>query len=140
MEIYMKRHACLHESDARLRLYKRLYMWNRDATLQHGRAFAYVDNARYGMPTYHAQLNCKLDSPPLPKNVFNASGRYAMGFLRPSNSHKRYWDTMSLMGDMSFARDKVMVRSRQTIPAVAGMRIKAGTIQAGQYVNRDRHV
>jgi hypothetical protein len=134
-------HSCLPSSDAHLRLYKRLYLWNKDAVLQHGRAFAYVDNARLGMPPYHAQLNVKAASPPLPLNVFNGDGRWAVGYLRPENSHQRYWDTMALARDMSLARDKILVRTRQTIPATSGMRIKAGQkLRAGQYVNRDKHV
>jgi hypothetical protein len=130
----------LPNSDAHLRLYKRLYLWDKDAILREGRAFAYCDRARYGMPPYHAQLNVKMASPPLPTNVFNP-GRHAMGFLRPDNPHTRYWRTMELAGSMTLARDRVLVRSRQTISVTAGDRVKAGAgVLAGQFINRDRQI
>ncbi|MFH7241809.1 MAG: hypothetical protein ACHWZW_03060 [Spirulina sp.] len=130
----------LPNSDAHLRLYKRLYLWDKEAILRLGRAFAHCDRARFGMPPYHAQLNAKLQSPPLPINVFNGGGRHAMGFFRPDNAHSRYWATMELGRSMTYARDRVMIRTRQTIPVTAGDRISSGAgILAGQFLNRDTH-
>lgn len=129
---------CLTASDAHLRLYKRLYLWDRDAALAPGFPICNLGNIRLGMPPYHAQLNIKMrGSPtPLPPTVVHA-GRFCAGHLRPDSQNQLFWDTMGALKSYSLARDKILVRTASMAPAKAGQH-RAGSLTAGQWVDRDR--
>lgn len=129
---------CLSASDAHLRLYKRLYLWDKDATLQPGYPICNFGNIRLGMPPYHAQLNIQMRGSltPLPLPVVH-SGRFIGGYFRPTESAQLFWDTMGALHSYSLARDKVLVRTASRAPAASGQH-RSGDLVAGDWVDRDR--
>ena len=130
-------HFCLASSNAHLRIYKRLYLWNEGAGLKPMPASAYLGDIRMGMPPYHAQLNVAMEGNISPwYQRLSRVGGHIGGFLPPVDDTP-YWNTVGAMKAYTLLRDKALVRTRQHIPATVG-RHRVGTLKAGQFINRDK--
>ncbi|MCO5153382.1 MULTISPECIES: phage tail protein I [unclassified Shinella] len=119
----------LQSSRAKERVYRRTYLFDPKRALNKKGAFTFLGKARLGMPAHHAEIKVKIRY----KRHRFAFGRFVAGFVleRPKTelalvkaairSHKRL-------------SDKILITTKTTDVARAGVEHLAGSIAAGQLV------
>lgn len=129
--------AYLNRSDADLRLYRRLYLWDENATLRLRTAVSHFGDLRYGMPPYNVQLNYKMEGSrsPVPMGVAHYGSMF-FGEHLMENSHQEYWDTMEALASVTLARDKALVLTAQHGPVRAGSNVLPGQHTASDLLRR----
>jgi len=112
-------------STADLRLFRRIYLWDKDANLNLRTAISHFGDLRWGMPPYHVQLNMRMDGSlsPTPPWVAHYGSFFFGDFLPPGDRHNaplKYWDTIEALSSVTLARDKALLLTAQHWPVYAG--------------------
>lgn len=129
----------LARSTADLRIFRKLYLWNKEASLSLNQAAGHLGHMRYGMPAYHAQINVAMKGSlsPVPPDLVIFSGGFFGGYLPPEGSDQKYWDTIEAFSSVTLARDKVLALTAQHTPLRAGDNVPLSlSYSVGDYIRR----
>jgi hypothetical protein len=123
-------HYYFSETDARMRLFKEVYLFDPDIAVEDvARSGCYLGAIRLGMPTYHAELAVEMLGQRQSKKLVSS---FVSGFL-PAPDKTRYFKLMEALGLYKLKRDKTLANTKNYGVLKAGRSRVAGEHTAGEF-------
>lgn len=121
--------GAVQASRAKERVYRRTYLFDPTRTLNKKGAFTFLGKARLGMPAHHAEIKIKLR---YKRHRFAFTG-FVAGFVMDRPKDELAMVKAAVRSHMRLS-DKILITTKTTDVARAGVEHLAGTIAAGQLV------